>query len=199
MNLSQRDRRALVLLVAGLLVSAILYYGFPAGTSTSSAPAASARNTAQDPVLARQRLAYLRQVAATLPAREAILKQTAADLSAREAGILPADTTAQGEAALLQVARRIGKEDQLDVRGGDFSAPRVYGDYGLVYTTVTFECHIEELVNFLADLAKAPELIAPAEEHIISASSKDKTVNVRLVLAGVIAKKLIPEKKGLSF
>ena len=195
-GLSQRDRRALILLAAGLLVSAILYYGFPSGTSVAPGPAAV---IAQDPALAKQRLAYLRQIAATVPAREAMMKQTAADLSAREAGMLQADTAAQGAAALLEIARRIGKEEQLDVRGGDFGAPRVFGDYALVYTTVTFECHIEQLVNFLADLAKEPELIAPSEEHIVSGTSKEKTVNVRLVLAGVVAKKLIPDKKGLAF
>ena len=100
---------------------------------------------------------------------------------------------------MLEIARRIGKEEHLDVRGGDFGAPRVFGDYALVYATVTFERHIEELVNFLADLAKEPELIAPAEEHIASGTAKEKTVSVRLVLAGVVAKKLIPEKKGLAF
>ncbi|HWE48238.1 MAG TPA: hypothetical protein VG273_00510 [Bryobacteraceae bacterium] len=194
MNLSQRDRRALILLAVSLLVSAILYYGFP-GQSTS-APAAA--TVTQDPALARQRLAYLRQVAATVPAREALLKQTTSDLASREAGVVQADTIAQGEAALLEIARRIGKEEQLDVRGGDFGAPKVFGDYALVYTTVAFECHIEQLVNFLADLAKEPELITPSEEHIASANPKEKTMSVRMVLAGVVPKKLIPEKKGLA-
>jgi hypothetical protein len=195
MNLSQRDRRALMLLAAGLLVSAILYYGFPAQTTSSPAKAI----IAQDPALARQRLAYLRQVATTIPAREAVLKQTSSDLASRETGgILQADTTPQGEAALLEIARRVGKDEQLDVRGGDFGTPKVFGDYALVYATVTFECHIEQLVNFLADLAKQPELIAPSEEHITSGNAKEKTMNVRMVLAGIVPKKLIPEKKGLA-
>jgi hypothetical protein len=196
MNLNQRDRRALILLAVSLLVSAVLYYGFPGGTDTT--PAASAP-IAQDPVLARQRLAYLRQVAASVPAREALMKQTSIDLASRETGILQADTIPQGEAALLEIARRIGKEEQLDVRGGDFGTPKVFGDYALVYATVTFECHVEQLVNFLADLAKEPELIAPSEEHITSGNAKEKTMNVRMVLAGVVPKKLIPEKKGLAF
>ena len=51
------------------------------------------------------------------------------------------------------------KPEQIDVRGGDFGAPKVFGDYGLVYATITFECHVEQLVNFLAELSKQPELI----------------------------------------
>ncbi len=195
MNLTPRDRRALLMLAAGLVVAAVLYYGFPARTTSSAAVGAV---IGQDPGLARERLAHLRQVAATIPAREATMKQTSADLAVRETGILQADTVAQGEASLLEIARRIGKEEQLDVRGGDFGAPKVFGNYALVYAAVAFECHIEQLVNFLADLAKEPELIAPSEEHITSANAKEKTMVVRMVLAGVVAKKLIPEKKGLA-
>jgi hypothetical protein len=194
MNLSERDRRALLLLAAGLIVAAILYYGLPSGSSAHVAHA----SIAQDPDLARQRLARLREIAATVPAREAMMKQTSSDLALRESSILQAETAAQGEAALLETARRIAKDEQLDIRGGDFGAPKVFGDYALVYATVTFECHIEQLVNFLADLAKEPQLIAPAEEHITSGNAKEKTMNVRLVLAGVVSKKLIPEKKGLA-
>lgn len=195
MNLTARDRRALIMLAAGLLVAAVLYYAFPAATPGSVATSAV---IGQDPGLARERLTHLREVAATIPVREAVMKQISADLVVREAGILQADTVAQGEAVLLEVARRIGKEEQIDVRGGDFGAPKVFGDYALVYATVTFESHIEQLVNFLADLAKEPGLIAPSEEHIASGNAKEKTMNVRMVLAGVVAKKLIPEKKGLG-
>lgn len=195
MNLNPRDQRALIMLVVSLVVSAVLYYGFPSGTSS---PGPASAVVTQDPNVARQRLVRLRQTAALLPAREAVLKQVSADAASRETGILQADTIAQGEAVLLETARRIGKDEQLDVRGGDFGAPRVFGDYALVYATVTFECHVEQLVNFLADLAKEPQLIAPAEEHVTSGNSKEKTMAVRMVLAGVVPKKLIPEKKGLS-
>jgi hypothetical protein len=148
--------------------------------------------------LAQQRLARLRQIAATVPAREAALKQTSSDLAGRERGIIQADTAAQAQATLLEIARRIGKDEQIDLRGGDFGAPKAFGDYGLVYATVTFECHVEELVNFLADLSREPELVAPSEERITTGNQKEKTMGVRMVLAGVVAKRLVPEKKGLA-
>jgi hypothetical protein len=148
--------------------------------------------------MAQQRAARLREIIATTPAREAIMKQAAADQADRERGILQAETAAQAQAALLEIARRVAKGDEIDVRGGDLGAPKPFGDYGLVYATVTFECRIEQLVNFLADLGKQPELVVPSEERISATQSKQKTLNVRLLLAGVVAKKLVPEKKGLG-
>jgi len=195
-QLSRRDRRALVVLGAGLAVAALLYYVFPSNSGTVSLAAASAKQ--DNGALAQQRLARLREIAATVPAREAVLKQTSSDLADRERGIIQADTAAQAQAALLEIARRIGKDEEIDVRGGDFGAPKAFGDYGLVYATVTFECHVEQFVNFLADLAREPELVVPSEERIAANNSKEKTMGLRMVLAGVVAKKLVPGKKGLA-
>ncbi len=134
-----------------------------------------------------------------MPAREAILKRTGKPTSPFANGVIPGDTAAQAQAALLEAARRVGKTDQLDIRGGDFPAPKTIGAYGLVYTTVTFECHIEQLVNYLSDLGRQPELIVPSEERITAGQQKrGSSLNVRMVLSGVVPKKLIPEKKGLA-
>jgi len=127
-----------------------------------------------------------------------VLKGTSADVAERERGMIQADTAPQAEAALLEIARRLGKDEQIDLRGGDFGAPKAFGDYGLVYATITFECHVEQLVNFLADLSREPEIVVPSEERIASGNAKEKTMGVRMLLAGVVAKKLVPQKKGLA-
>jgi hypothetical protein len=194
-GLSQRDRRALVVLAVALAVAAVLRFAFSDG---SPAPVNAIASNRDGIAVAQQRLARLRQLAATLPAREAIMKRAADDLADRERGIIQADTAAQAQAALLEIARRIGKDEMIDVRGGDFGAPKQFGEYGLVYATVTFECHVEQLVNFLADLAREPQLVVPSEERIASGNQKEKTMAVRMVLAGLVAKKLVPEKKGLA-
>jgi hypothetical protein len=193
---SERDRRALVILGVCLAVAAVLYFVFPnnSGTASVAAPAVNQDSIA----LAQQRLTRLRQIAATVPAREAVLKQTSADVAERERGMIQADTAPQAQAALLEIARRLGKDEQIDLRGGDFGAPKAFGDYGMVYATVTFECHVEQLVNFLADLSREPEIVVPSEERITSGDAKEKTMGVRMLLAGVVAKKLVPQKKGLA-
>ena len=193
MTITDRDRRALVLLGAAAVLAMLVRFLLP----DSSVPAASVASDNVD--MAQRRVARLRQIAGTVPVREAMMKQTDADLNTRESGgILQADTAAQAQASLLEIARRVGKGNQIDVRGGDLGAPKVFGDYGLVYATITFDCHIEQLVNFLADLSKQPELIAPSEERVVAANAKEKLVNVRMVLAGVVLKKLVPEKKALG-
>lgn len=196
MTISQRDRRALIVLTAAMVVMGVLY--FASGNSSGNISAASSNASQNNIALAQQRLVRMRQIAATLPARQAAMKQALADLTDRERGIIQAETAAQAQAALLETARRVGKNDEIDVRGGDFGAPKASGDYGLVYTTITFECHIEQLVNFLADLSREPQLIVPSEERIAAGNAKDKTMNIRMVLAGVVPRKLIPEKKGLA-
>ena len=190
MNLSPGVRKLLMILVPSLLL--ITAYTYFEDSPATTVPAADSGNIA----LARQRTVRLRQIAALVPAREAVLKQTTSDLADREHGILQADTAPQAQALLLEIARRVGKGEDIDVRGGDFGAPKVFGEYGLVFATVTFECHIEQLVNLLADLTHQTELIVPSEERITSGSAKEKLMNVRMVLAGIVPKKLVPEKKG---
>jgi hypothetical protein len=191
MTLAPRDQKALMILGAAMALWALLQFVvFP----DKSAPAAEAVSLSSAQL--RQRLTLLRQTAAVLPVREAFLKQSSADLADRERGIIPGDTAAQAQSELLQTATRVGKANQLDVRSGDFGAPKAFGDYGTVYATVSFDCHIEQLLNFLADLTREQELIVPSEERISSNNPKEKTMTVRMVLAGIVAKKLIPEKKS---
>jgi hypothetical protein len=193
MTLSTRDRRALVALAVAGVAGAIYLL------TSSSGSTYTAQVVPMNSTQLRQRLTLLRQTAAVLPAREVVLKQATADLADRERGIIQAGTAAEAQSELLQTAQRLGKSNGLEVRSSDFATPKVFGDYGIVYATVSFDCHIEQLLNFLADLTHEPELIVPAEDHIsASGNAKDKMMTVRMVLAGVVAKKLIPEKKALG-
>lgn len=192
-GMSARERRLVILIAPALLIALILRY-----TVFDDAAVAEPEAGSDNISMAQQRAARLRQIVATTAARDAVAKQAAADRADRERGIIQADTAPQAQAALLEIARRVAKGNQIDVRGGDLGAPKAFGDYGLVYATITFECRVEQLVNFLADLARQPELVVPSEERINAANPKEKTMNVRMLLAGVVAKKLVPEKKGLA-
>jgi hypothetical protein len=148
--------------------------------------------------MAQARLERLRRIAATLPAREAVIKQVSLDLAERERSLIDGATLGQAQAALIEAIHRVGTREQIDIRGGDLGAPRPFGDYGLVYASVTFTCHVEQLVNFLADLGREPQAIVPAEQHISpSGKPQEKNITVRMVVAAPVAKKLLPEKKGM--
>jgi hypothetical protein len=103
--------------------------------------------------MAEKKLIRLRQLAATVPGKEAVLKQANAQLAAKEIGVIQAETAQQAQAQVLQVIRALGKTEEIDARGGEFGPVKPLGaDYGEVSVSVAFECRIEQLVNFLADL-----------------------------------------------
>ncbi len=190
-ELSQRDRRALV----GLTVAVLLFLGYhflmrPPGETVAGIDSIP---------LAERRLNSLRQIAAALPAKEALLKQAEAEVAGREKTIIAAGTAAQAQAKLLEVARRVGNSNGIEIRGGETSlTPKSFGDsYGEVFAGVTFNCRIDQFVNFFADLSREPDLLAPYELTINPAGDpKTKMLGVRMVLSGVVPRKLVPDKKG---
>jgi hypothetical protein len=193
MKLGKRDQRALLLLaVAGAVM---LVMKLSIGRSGPEVVEASVDSVE----MAEKKLAKLRQLAATVPGKEALLKQANDQLATREAGVIQAETAQQAQAQLLQVIRTLGKTENIDARGGEFGPVRPLGDdYGEVSVAVSFECGIDRFVNFLAALTSEKELLATSEMRISTANLKEKTVTVRLTLSGVIPRKLVPEQKGTS-
>ena len=145
----------------------------------------------------RQEVSKLRQAVATVPGKEKVMKQAMSELAVREKGVIAADTAAQAQAQLLEIIRRTGKDEGIDVRGAEEMRVRPLAeDYGEVTVAVSFNCRIEQFVNFMADLANRPELLATSEIRVGVANAKDKSVSVRLALSGVAPRKVVPEKKG---
>jgi len=194
-SLSARDKRALVVLAAAAAVSAAVWF-WPA----PQAPAVAAGT--DDIPAAERRLDRLRQLAASAPAREEGLKRVLAGLAEREKGLIQAETAAQAQAQVLQTLRRVARQQAppIEFRGFENGPTRAVSDgYGEVLVGVNFEARIEQLVNFLADLTAQPELVATEELRVAAANAKEKTMAVRLTVAGMVPRKLIPEKKGFQF
>lgn len=192
MNFGKLDRwKAAILLIGPVLI--LLRLGvFQKGDAAVVAP------TESIPV-AEQRLERLRRLAATLPGKEAVYKQAAAELETREAGVLKADTAAQAQAQLLDVIRQAALANGIDARGAEeLRVQPLANDYGEVSVVETFTCGIEQFVNFMADLANRPQILATKEITIVGGNDKKKNVQVRLSLSGVVSKKLVPQKKGLA-
>jgi hypothetical protein len=185
------DRRTLLILAAG--VSLVLVLRFVVMADKRPEVVAAADSVP----LAEQRLAKLRETVATVPGKDKISKQAAAELATREKGMILADTAAQAQAQLLEIIRRTGKDEGIDVRGAEEMKVRpLADDYGEVVVAVSFTCRIEQFVNFMTDLANRPELLATSEIRVAASNPKEKTVLVRLGLSGVVPRKLAPAKKG---
>ena len=193
MKLGKRDRRALLALGAAALLIVVVDIS---RRGSQQAPVAA---TADSVATAEKRLRRVRQLAALLPPREAELKAATDQLAEREKGLIQADTLPQAQAQLVQVARRLteAQSPPIDLRNVELGQARPLGDdYGEVSVPLSFECRIEQLLNLLADLTSQPELLAPSGLRVTVADEKDKTINVRLTLSGVVPRRLLPAKRA---
>jgi hypothetical protein len=196
--MSDRDKKALMLL--GAVVALFVVLEFVVFKDDKPAAVVGVSTRGETVSQAEKRLTKLRQVAATVAAKQKILDQVDADLATREKGIIKVDTAPQAQARLLEIARRVATAESIDLRGGEFGQPKVLNaEYGEVFAVVSFNCAIEKYVNFMSGLSNEPELIGPTEIHLNTVpSGKDKVVAVRMTLGGLVPRKLIPEKKGFN-
>ncbi|HUK15915.1 MAG TPA: type II secretion system protein GspM [Bryobacteraceae bacterium] len=196
MTMTDRDKRALRLLGAALAI-AFLYWIATRSPSTATSVAAPVDTVERS----EKRLTALRTALATVDGKEAVMKQAAAELADREKGLLQGDTANQAQAQLLQIINRVAKEQipPLEIHQAEFAQPRQFGDaYGLVTVTVSLDCRTDELLNLVAALSQQPELIATEEFRTGTANPKTKSMPTRIAISGIVPRKLVPEKKGLT-
>jgi hypothetical protein len=187
MSALTRDRKSILFVVAAVLLVAVLArYGVFSGSDT--APTVAAVDSVP---VAEKRLELLRKKAATAPGREQALAKVKAELQEREKGIVLAATSEEARAHLLETLHGTASANGFDARGANIlPQPKPLGQ--------DFTCGIDQLVNFLAALANQPEILATESIYIGARGDKNKSVQVRLTLSGVVPRKLVPEKKGLA-
>ena len=192
-TLEPREKKLVMILGAVLaFVVIVLAYEFWPGSSASVADALP-----QSVPQMEQRLARVRETAATVPGKQEVLKKVAADLASREKGLIRAETAPQAQAQVVTILRDLAASESLTLRSYELGAVAPFGDdYGAVNVSIQVECRIEQLLNFLAALAARPELIATRDLRVIAADPKQKTLNVRITVAGIVPKSLAPPKKG---
>jgi Tfp pilus assembly protein PilO len=190
-TLEPREKKAVIALgvVLALTVVVLAYEFWPAGSV--AAESASSMSVAQ----MEQRLARVRETAAAIPGKQDILKKVTADLETREKGLIRADTAQQAQAQVITVLRGLGSAEGVEIRATELGAIAPFGDdYGAVNVSIQVECRIEQLLNFLAALAARPELIATRDLRVVAGDPKQKTLNVRITVAGIVPKSLAPKK-----
>jgi hypothetical protein len=190
MRVGTLDRKTAILWIFCVAAILILYFFVLADRS----PAVVAAS--ESAPMAEKRLERLRQIAATVPGKEALMKQATGELDTREKGMLKAETGAQAQAQLQELLHKVGAANGIDIRGLEDMRIKPFGsDYGEASVTVRFTCLIEQLVNLLAALANEPELLSTNQIQITGGPDKNKTIQVRLTLSGVVSKKWAQEKK----
>lgn len=196
MTLQDRDKRALQMLAAAVAIFLPVWLMTRTPTTTSSVSAAG------DSVdRSEKRLTTLRNALATVDGKEAVLKQAEVELADREKGLLAGDTSNQAQAHLLEIINRVSRQQAppIEIRQAEFGQPRPYGDaYGLVSVSVTIDCRTDELLNLVAGLSQQPELIATEDFRTGNGHPRTKQMNTRITIAGIVPRRLVPEKKGLA-
>jgi hypothetical protein len=192
MTISPRERRWLSWTAVSVVLSGPIYFWLTSGSggNTVVAPTDSS-------ALAEKRLAKLRDTGATVPQKEEILKSVSAELAKRETGLIQADTAAQAGAALMQILTHLCASQQIPIKQPELFPIVPLGDaYGEAVVAINIECHIEQLIDLLADISAQPELLTTTDLQVQAANAKEKTVNVRLAVAGVTPRRLVPVKPG---
>ena len=194
MNDAQRNKRALIILAAALVL-VIVYWLVNRDYKPKRVEDAEA-----SVALAEKRLQRLRAIAAALPEREKNWKLISDDLSKREKVLIAAEDKELAQEKLLAIVRKLAQSQvpPIEVRGQELGQAKRNGDYGEVLITLTLACRIEQLVNFLADLPAQPEAIASEDLRVNSTNPDTKVMQVRVTIAGLVPAKLVPAKKEVN-
>lgn len=197
MNLQEREKKILRYGAIAAAVLLVLYFVLP-----GDEPAGKPVGTVQSIPDAEKRLARVRQIAATVPGKEQVLKQVSSELAEREKGLIQADTPAQAQAQMLQILRRLARAQTppIEMRNTEIGQVRALdANYGEVFVAANFDCSIEQLLSFLAEITAQKEMLGTSELRIGSANPKQKVMPVRLGVSGLVRRDLVPDKKVGDF
>jgi Tfp pilus assembly protein PilO len=189
--LSERDRRALLLLGAVVVVFLVLQYGVFPRTGGGAESGASID-------LLEQRLRRLQLVARQKPRAASEAEAAARELAEAEKGLLKAATPAQASAEMQQVLKELLGSQGINLTTSEFGPPKAVGEqYAQVPLTVVFTCSIDQWINWMAAVRNAPQVLSTLETRIQPRDQKAKTMDVRAVVAGYIPATLLgPAKRS---
>lgn len=193
MRLQERDKRALIMLA---LVATLVIGWWMTTEDDAPEPIVAAVDNIPS---AEKRLSRLRELAASVPGKQQVLDQVSLELKDREKGLIQADTAAQAQEQLLQILRKLAKNQSppLDLRNTEIGPIKPFGgSYGEVTVSLNFESRIDQLINLLSDLTAQKEIIGVNELRVGGATPKEKIMPVRLTISGLVRRELIPEKKA---
>jgi len=192
MTLGDRDKRALKML-AYAAVPGLIWLFWPSSDDAAKPVAVAVANT---PAGLEQQLQRLRSKEAQIPAKQGLMKDLQSQVNVREKGLIIADTLPQAQAMLAQSVRQVARQEGFDFRNVSIGQAAIFGgEYGQISVQISGECSIEQVVNFLADLTKRPELMATEEMRINLSNPKSKILQFGATISGLVPKRLVPEKR----
>ena len=134
-----------------------------------------------------KKLEKYRAVAQTVGLRNAEASTSDARLRAAESSLLTNKTAALASAELQDIVKQLTAADSIEVRSSEFlPAKPLGGDYMEVPVGLQFQCHLDELVNFLKNTAESPKYLTVPRLLIQPGAGKEKIVTVNMQIAGIM-------------
>ena len=188
MPVSDRDRRALLLLGVGFVLFLLLQTDW-----ILPAPGASASDLGS--VEAEQNKLLLAQ---TQVRQEPLLSAEYRSLKSLEESLedrlLESETAALAQAEMRERVGELLEGAGISMRASRFANVEAEGeDFAQVPLIVDFTCDVTRFVNLLADIANAQEILSTREIKVSSANPKTKAVRVELTISGYLPITSTPE------
>lgn len=187
--LGQRDRRALALLGAALALFLVLQLDFFAPGGGGTAAVGDERIEALE-----QRLQLAQVRARQRPLTEAELAAAQRRLERLENGLLASQDAALAQAEMRSLVGALLEAEGIPMQSSAFGTVALERErYAMVPLAVNFSCGIEQVVNLMAAIANAPQLLTTRELRMQPDKAEVKSVRVRLTVAGYLPLERTPE------
>jgi Tfp pilus assembly protein PilO len=189
--MSERDKKALGLLVVAVVVALVIEFGLPSPAGQPAAVSSISIDSAE------KRLRRLQEVARQRPRVAADAEAAAKALTDEERGLLKAATPALASAEMQQLMQDLLRGQGISMQSSEFGAAKAAGDdYAQVPLSVAFNCSIDQWINFMSAIRNAPQILSTVDLVIAPGEPKTKLLQVRMVVAGYISSSLLPKPKG---
>lgn len=189
--MSQRDKRALLILVAAVALFGLLQLDIFAPSGDSSAGASSDRIAVLE-----QGLALARDRAARKPLTEAELAAARKLLDSAEQRLLSSENPALAQAEMRSLVGDLLSAEGVALGASTFGQVAAEQEaYAIVPLAVDFTCSIEQLVNLTAAIANAPKMLTTRLIRVRPEKPDVKSIQVRMTVAGYLPIDRAPELK----
>ena len=187
--MTQRDRRALILLGVAVGLFLVLQLDMFAPGSASGSPASDAALEALE-----QRLQLAQIQARQRPLTEAELSAAQKRLQKIEGRLLESADPALAQAEMRSLVGQLLDAEGIPLRASRFATVKLEQDrYAQVPLVVEFTCGIEQMVNLMAAVANSSRLLATRDIRIRPDKPEVKSIAVTMTVAGFLPMDRAPE------
>jgi Tfp pilus assembly protein PilO len=188
-TVTKRDKRALIILGVTLVLFVLLQGDLFFSTGLSS----ESMNPESIEVI-EQKFRLTRAHAGRVPLVQAQAKSVQENLERIEKGLLASQNIALAQAEMRQILERLLQAEDIAMKNAKFVSAESKSDhYAAVPIAVNFSCRIEQLVNWVAAVGNASQLLSTSSIRIDSPNLDSKTVRVTATVAGFLPASRAPE------